>query len=144
MELALPTLAPLEMAALSLGSSDPAADVNALISRLDDLRRSLEVGGETRASDLAGGTAMGLSLSVGYVVWLVRGGILASSMLAALPSWQLLDPLPMLGRLGSRGDDEDAERDQVESLFAKGHGAPVAPAPAPTVDKTHKNEEPAP
>ncbi|EHR71852.1 putative Ig domain-containing protein,Cadherin domain-containing protein [Burkholderiales bacterium JOSHI_001] len=136
-DLTLPTLAPLEMASLVSGSSNPSADVNALINRLDALRHSLAEPTEARAGELAGGTAMGLSLSVGYVVWLVRGGILASSMLAALPSWQLLDPLPMLGRLGNPDDDEEAERDQVESLFAKGHGAPV-PAPAP-----QPNEEPA-
>ena len=129
-DLTLPSLAPLEMASLALGSSNPVADVNALINRLDDLRRGLTEPSAARVGELAGGTAMGLSLSVGYVVWLVRGGILASSMLAALPSWQMLDPLPMLGRLGTGDDDEDAERDQVESLFAKGHGAPAAPAAA--------------
>jgi hypothetical protein len=68
-----------------------------------------------------------MGLSVGYVLWLVRGGILASSMLAALPTWQMLDPLPMLGRLGTNRDDEaDAEGDEVEDLFAR-----PRPEPAP-------------
>lgn len=58
------------------------------------------------------------TLSIGYVVWLVRGGVLMSSMLSALPAWQLIDPMPVLAaggaRRGPRGggasDDSDAER----------------------------------
>jgi hypothetical protein len=48
-----------------------------------------------------------VSLSVGYLVWLVRGGILLSSLLSALPAWRMLDPLPVLARVGDDEDDED-------------------------------------
>ena len=73
-------------------------------------------------------------MSIGYVVWLVRGGILMSSMLSALPAWQMIDPLPILaaarvgvkGRKGSPADDAD-----LEGLFDKrSAAAPVAPRPA--------------
>jgi hypothetical protein len=57
----------------------------------------------------AAAAAVGLSFSVGYVVWLVRGGILLSSLLSSLPAWRMLDPLPVLARVGDDEDDEDVD-----------------------------------
>jgi hypothetical protein len=48
-------------------------------------------------------------LSVGYVVWLIRGGMLLSSVLSSMPAWQIADPLPILEKIiekGSRNNDE--------------------------------------
>jgi len=55
-------------------------------------------------------TVAGLSLgvSVVYILWLIRGGVLLGSYLSALPAWRLLDPLPVLARAG---DDEDEDED---------------------------------
>ena len=39
------------------------------------------------------------------MIWLIRGGVLLSSVLSSLPAWRMVDPLPVLGRL----DDEDEE-----------------------------------
>ena len=66
--------------------------------------------------DFVIGSAAGLttSLSVGYVVWLVRGGHILAGLMAQLPAWQLIDPLPILGTLMSEEDDE--EDDSLESL----------------------------
>ena len=55
------------------------------------------------------------TLSVGYVVWLVRGGVLMSSMLSALPAWQMIDPLPVLAASGAaRGRRNAAKSDEGE------------------------------
>ncbi|MDH3537175.1 MAG: hypothetical protein OER87_15640, partial [Gammaproteobacteria bacterium] len=56
-------------------------------------------------------------LSVGYVVWLARSGILLSSVLSSLPAWRFIDPLPVLGGMqgGSEGDDEES----LESMVAE-------------------------
>ena len=51
--------------------------------------------------------AASTSLSVGYVIWLLRGGVLLSSLLSSLPAWRLVDPLPVLSRLSDDTDDED-------------------------------------
>lgn len=51
--------------------------------------------------------AASTSLSVGYVIWLLRGGVLLSSLLSSLPAWRLVDPLPVLSRLSDGSDDED-------------------------------------
>jgi VCBS repeat-containing protein len=56
-------------------------------------------------------TVAGLSLgvSVVYILWLIRGGVLLGSYLSALPAWRLLDPLPVLARAGEEEDEEDEE-----------------------------------
>jgi len=50
------------------------------------------------------GVSLGLSLV--YLLWLVRGGVLMGSYLSALPAWRILDPLPVLAR-----PDEETEED---------------------------------
>ena len=65
---------------------------------------------------LGSAIVMSTGLSVGYVVWLVRGGMLLSSLLSSLPAWQILDPLPILAR---RKDGEDSDDEEsLESILA--------------------------
>jgi Bacterial Ig domain len=66
-----------------------------------------EATGETRVAGTV--FAASTSLSVGYVIWLLRGGVLLSSLLSSLPAWRLVDPLPVLSRLSDGSDDEDDE-----------------------------------
>ena len=54
------------------------------------------------------------------MLWLVRGGVLLSSLLSSLPAWRALDPLPVLAKGGRREDEED---DSLESLVEE----PVVP-----------------
>jgi hypothetical protein len=59
---------------------------------------------------MAGSMAVGsFGLTVGYVLWLLRGGALIASLLSSLPAWRLIDPLPVLSRVD---DEEDADEDQ--------------------------------
>ena len=51
------------------------------------------------------GVSLGLSLV--YVLWLVRGGVLMGSYLSALPAWRILDPLPVLARPDEESDDDE-------------------------------------
>ena len=48
-----------------------------------------------------------IALSVVYVLWLIRGGVLIGSYLSALPAWRFLDPLPVLARVSGDEDEED-------------------------------------
>jgi hypothetical protein len=57
-------------------------------------------------------------LSVGYVAWLVRGGVLLSTALSSLPAWQFIDPLPVLARTND-DDDGDGADDSLESIIKK-------------------------
>jgi len=80
----------------------------------NEIRMHLSLDKNTVASSLAVST----SLSVGYVLWLVRGGVLLSSLLSSLPAWRLIDPLPILGHLNrtKNGDDDD---DSLEGMLKK-------------------------
>ena len=50
-------------------------------------------------------------LTVGYVLWTIRGGLLVSSLLAQMPVWRLVDPLVVL----SYGEESDKEQDGEEA-----------------------------
>ncbi|MEZ6056154.1 MAG: DUF2341 domain-containing protein [Planctomycetaceae bacterium] len=52
-------------------------------------------------------TAAG-SVTVGYVLWTLRSGVLLSSLLAQMPAWRLMDPLTILENM-NMDDDEDDE-----------------------------------
>ncbi len=56
-------------------------------------------------------------LSVGYVFWLIRGGMLLSTLLSSLPAWQILDPLPILAR--KNGNDETEDDESLESILKR-------------------------
>jgi parallel beta-helix repeat protein len=66
---------------------------------------------------VASTTAVSATLSIGYVIWLVRGGALLSSLLASIPAWSLVDPLPILGSMG--GKEDDPEDDSLDAMIDK-------------------------
>ena len=96
-----------------------------LMNQMDELRDTMREQGTFEASTVAASAAASIGLSVGYVVWLLRGGVLLSTVLYSLPAWRNLDPLPVLERGGEDGEDEneddDGEQadDSLESLVAR-------------------------
>jgi hypothetical protein len=106
----------------------------AMLDALNEMRQSLSEEARFAASSLAVAAAATLGLSVGYVIWLLRGGVLVSSLLSSLPAWRLVDPLPILGRLDDDEDDDDAADETLESLVARtnfvasAHAADPGPA----------------
>ncbi len=66
------------------------------------------------------------SITVGYVVWVIRGGILLSSVMANLPMWRLMDPMAILNAVdGAEEDDESLESMVDEAPPAEPVGADV-------------------
>ncbi len=65
------------------------------------------------------GTSVAAStgLSVGYVAWLVRGGVLLSTVLSSMPAWNLVDPLPVLA--STRKAESDEDDDSLEDIIKK-------------------------
>ena len=55
-----------------------------------------------------------LSATAGVLVWVLRGGALLASMVAATPLWSSIDPVRVVGGIGD--EDSDSE-DEVEKVF---------------------------
>ena len=112
------------------------------------MKRQMQVQGEERRTLVASTIALSGGLSLGYVVWLVRGGILMSSMLSALPAWQMIDPLPVLAasrgsKAKGKGTQPDGDDLEVERLFdeaAPVTAATVAIAQTPPVSPTAQGD----
>ncbi len=121
----------------------PATSWNGFLQSKDapeELRRNLEqlrdqlVGQEQGRHQLvASSIALTTGMSVGYVIWLVRGGALIGSMLSAMPMWQMIDPLPVLTRTaGKRQALDSADGDaSVEQIFDGDHVDHEEPMPEP-------------
>jgi hypothetical protein len=118
-------------------------DSTEFVGELDTMRDQLDGKIEVQDKLVASGVAVSGGLSVGYVIWLLRGGLLLSSLLSSLPAWHAVDPMPVLARgRGSDDDEEGADEDPLERLFGKAKDAllgglrgrradPEPPLPAP-------------
>ena len=81
-------------------------------------------------------------LSVGYVVWLARGGVLLASLLSSMPAWRIVDPLPILSRAM---DDEDVDGgDSLASLIDAGIARGAGPGTPLRSIRVNGMELPAP
>ena len=80
---------------------------------LDRLRQAARDNVELEQSVSISVAGVSLGLSLVYLLWLVRGGVLMGSYLSALPAWRILDPLPVLAR-------PDEESDEVDDDLADG------------------------
>ena len=91
------------------------------LSQFDEMKRQMSLLGTQRHALVASSVALSSGLSIGYVIWLVRGGVLMSSMLSALPAWQMIDPLPVLAAAKSKKRKADIsdppEEQSAERLF---------------------------
>ena len=92
-------------------------DYDHLRDSLDALKK--EITGEIKLGKLYLGSALvsTIGLSVGYVVWMLRGGMLLASLLSSMPAWQFLDPLPFLAR--KKDDDHTDDHESLESMVDK-------------------------
>ena len=87
----------------------------AMLEQLDRMREEIrkDLNLEHTVAITAAGATFGVSVI--YVLWLIRGGILMGSYLSALPAWQVLDPLPVLERLKNPADEEDDSFEEFEN-----------------------------
>ncbi len=83
---------------------------------LDKLKNELSF--EGRFSSFWTVTAPGITttLSVGYVMWLLKGGQLVAGLMAQVPAWKLIaiDPLPILSSIDE--EELDVEGDSLASM----------------------------
>jgi VCBS repeat-containing protein len=88
-------------------------------SDVDRMAREMDesVEGQERKEQLSAEAAagVGVSLTVGFVSWALRAGAMATSFLAAMPSWRHFDPLPVLAEDKKRNQASVADEDQESS-----------------------------
>jgi hypothetical protein len=85
---------------------------------LESLRENLREQDEIQTRGTVALAAGSLSMTLAYLLWLVRGGALVASALSALPAWRILDPLPVLSRVSDDDEDEaDDDDDQAIASF---------------------------
>jgi Domain of unknown function (DUF4347)/Bacterial cadherin-like domain len=85
---------------------------------LNRVREAQAASMEAHQRLMASTIVVSAGMSVGYVVWLLRGGLLLGSLLSSLPAWQVIDPLPVLAR-SKRIADEAPGADPLEHLFGR-------------------------
>jgi hypothetical protein len=128
-----------EIAALDFGASAASAGLQAassalqsqaLLDGMDRLRADLQEEARVEYNAVALTTAASLGLSVGYVLWLLRGGILVGSMLSSMPAWRFVDPLPILGRLDADDDADETDESLASMVERTNREGGAQPAPA--------------
>ena len=81
--------------------------------RLDLLREEIVSDPYAKTVSVGTATVVTTTLSVGYILWTLRGGYLVASLLSTLPAWRLVDPLPILENMdfspGSGKPESDDE-----------------------------------
>lgn len=119
------------VAAIDLSDSSRGRQLAEVLNRVRD-----EVRGEqAEAAVLIGSSALvSGGLSVGYVLWLLRGGVLVATVMSSVPAWAGIDPLPVLAQ-ARRDDEDDADQDAdpIERLFGRARRLMGRAAPAPAV-----------
>ncbi len=81
---------------------------------LDSLRKQVQENINFNKMVVGSSLSVTTGLSIGYVIWLIRGGVLLSTVLSSLPAWRMIDPLPIVARLNDTTDSE--EDDSLESI----------------------------
>jgi hypothetical protein len=84
-----------------------------------------------RIDSLASVTGLSSVLTVGYAVWLIRGGMLLAGLASSMQAWHFFDPLSVV-QFGATGSD-DEDDDSLETLVAENQGDQDLPAQAAPV-----------
>ena len=92
------------------------------LAKTSQLWRDLDEFQETLASDFQFSTvtigSVGMVVSgftVGYVLWVVRSGLLLSSVVASLPAWTMFDPMVIVSDNVPR---DEGEEESLEDIVA--------------------------
>ncbi|MCL5279171.1 MAG: cadherin domain-containing protein [Planctomycetes bacterium] len=122
---------PTDINAASAALAESVHAHTAMWSQVESMKGQMDraAGMEHRQQAVAVGVATGLSVSfaAGYVIWLLRGGSLLASLLAASPLWKSFDPLPVLAfwekrkkersRPGEKDKSNSDDEHELDELF---------------------------
>ncbi|HLQ44891.1 MAG TPA: hypothetical protein VK137_09200, partial [Planctomycetaceae bacterium] len=85
---------------------------------LDEVRQAVDDEVQTQTVFVGAALATASGLSVGYVIWLARSGVLLTSLLAQLPAWRLVDPLVVLDYADDRRSQNPRDDETLEDVIA--------------------------
>ena len=89
-----------------------AYDAERLWKQLDDIETSFDTEFGELSYSLGAVSAFG---AAGYILWTLRGGVLMAAAMSQLPSWRMVDPLPVLDSYSN--DRNDNGEDDVTGFF---------------------------
>lgn len=98
---------------------------------LDGVRDALNGVTASEKTYMASSIAVTTGLSVGYVIWLLRSGVLLTALLTSVPAWQFVNPLLILATPARKKGHTDLEDDSIESMFEQ---PSVSATPSETKD----------
>jgi hypothetical protein len=84
------------------------------VSGIDHLQSEVLEESQLNKLVVGSGFAVSSGLSVGYVLWIARSGVLLSSVLSTMPAWRFVDPFPVLSR--ATEVTRESKEEDVESL----------------------------
>jgi hypothetical protein len=84
------------------------------VDGIDHLQDEVLEEAELQKLVVGSGFAVTSGLSVGYVLWIARSGVLLSTVLSSMPAWRFVDPFPVLASVSR--DKEDKNEEDAESL----------------------------
>ncbi len=87
-----------------------------LWSDLDEMSNRMSAAGSLASFWSVATPSLTTTISVGYAIWVIKGGQIMAGLMAQVPAWQLIsiDPLPILRSIDER--EEDVEGDSLASM----------------------------
>jgi VCBS repeat-containing protein/parallel beta-helix repeat protein len=95
------------------------ASGDALWRELDTLKIAMALSSDLPGVVVGSIVTSSLGMSLGYVLWVLRSGYLLSSLLASMPAWQFIDPLPVLEYPEDDPDEREQDDESLDSLIEK-------------------------
>ena len=92
-------------------------ETSLLWDAFDDFQDRIEEDGFNRTLMAGFAFLLATAGSIAYVIWTVWGGYLLGSVMALMPHWQLIDPLPILNEEDDALEEHDGE--SLESIATK-------------------------
>ena len=87
------------------------------VERFGLVQTTNSIGDPARRDDHGLGITVSTGLTVGYVIWMLRGGMLISSLIAQMPAWRLVDPLVVLDRFEEFDSSDDENDESLRSIL---------------------------
>ena len=111
------------------------------IQELEEVEGEFEFDGTV--PEWATGTAVATtaSISVGYIMWMLRGGYVLASVLSTMPVWQNIDPLPVLAALDAvENEDDDSLETMIDRASDEADGSETSSKSEEHSDAERKDE----